>query len=155
MFLDVLKFIRMPMVLILVVAIIRLSLGPMGVEYTARSNASFSVLMLNILSCIYFGALSKKVGNFSWPKTLLMGYTLGLFTQIIIFSSTTISYLANIQNVSYFTNWDSLNVAPGTIVPMAAALKARVGGLVIGPIFSIVFASIGRALGFLAPEPRN
>ncbi|MBI4852221.1 MAG: hypothetical protein HY819_10530 [Acidobacteria bacterium] len=154
MFLDVIKFVRMPMVLILIVAIIRLSLGPMGVEYTARSNASFSVLMLNIISCIYFGALSKKVGNFSWPKTLLMGLTLGLFTQVLIFSATAISYLADIKN-SYFTNWDALNVAPGTVVPMAAALKARVGGLIIGPIFSTILVSIGRVLGFLAPEPKN
>lgn len=155
MFLDILKFVRLPMVLILIVVIVRLSLGPMGVEYSPRSNASFSVLMTNIISCIYFGALSKKVGGFNWPKTILMGITLGLFTQILIFSATTISYLAEIKN-SYFTNWDSLNVAPGTVVPMAAALKARVGGLIAGPILSTIFVSIGRGLGFfLAPEPKQ
>lgn len=154
MFLDVIKFVRMPMVLIFIVAIIRLSLGPMGVEYSPRSNASFSVLVTNIISCIYFGALSKKVGNFNWPRTILMGLVLGLFTQILIFSATTISYLADLKN-SYFTNWDALNVAPGTIVPMANALKARVGGLIAGPIFSIILVSIGRLLSFLAPQQKN
>ncbi len=142
------------MVLILIVAIARLSLGPMGVEYGPRSNASFSVLVTNLISCIYFGSLTKKVGNFTWTQTILTGLTLGLFTQVIIFSFTTISYLAEIKN-SYFTNWDALNVAPGTVVPMAAALKARVGGLIVGPIISTVFVLIGRGLGFLAPQPKQ
>jgi hypothetical protein len=38
---------------------------------------------------------------------------------------------------------------------MAAALKARVGGLIAGPILSTIFVLIGRGLGFLAPEPKN
>lgn len=154
MFLQVLKFVRLPMVLILVVAIIRLSLAPLGVAYGIRSNASTSVLMLNIISCMYFGALARKIGNFNFPRILLMGVTLGLFTQIVIFSFTLISYLANIKD-SYFTNWDALNVAQGTVVPMATALKTRVGGLIAGPILSTVIVSIGSLLSFLAPEPKN
>lgn len=154
MFLDILKFLRLPMALILIVAIIRLSLGPAGVEYGIRSNAASSVLMLNIISCIYFGALSKKVGKFSFLGTILIGITLGLYTQIIIFSATVLSYLANIEN-SYFNNWDALNVAKGTVVPLGAAVKARMGGLIAGPIFSTILVSIGRLLGFLAPDPKN
>ncbi|MFY9223428.1 MAG: hypothetical protein WAQ98_12215, partial [Blastocatellia bacterium] len=73
MFLDIIKFLRLPMALILIVAIIRLSLGPAGVEYGIRSNAASSVLMINIFSCIYFGALSKKVGKFSFLGTILIG----------------------------------------------------------------------------------
>ncbi|MFY9223946.1 MAG: hypothetical protein WAQ98_14845, partial [Blastocatellia bacterium] len=79
---------------------------------------------------------------------------LGLYTQIIIFSATVLSYLANIDN-SYFNNWDALNVAKGTVVPLGAAVKARAGGLIAGPIFSTILVSIGRLLSFLAPEPKN
>jgi hypothetical protein len=142
------------MVLILLVAIIRLSLGPMGVQYGLRSNAASSVLMLNIISCVYFGALARKVGKFSFLQIILMGITLGLFTQIIIFSFTFISYVADIKD-SYFANWDALNVKQGTIVPMATALKTRMGGLVVGPIFSTILALIGSLLSFLAPEPKS
>lgn len=155
MFLEIIKFVKLPMVLIFITVAIRLSLGPLGYEYTPRTNASSSVLVMCIISCIYYGALSKKVGNFTWGKTILMGLVLGVFTQALIFSATAISYLANLQG-SFFTNWDALNVKPGTIVPMDAALKARVGGLLIGgPIVGILSSLLGRVLGFLAPEPKS
>ena len=40
----------------------------------------------------------------------------------------------------------------GTVVPMATAMMARAGGLVIGPLIAIVPALIGRTLAALAPE---
>jgi hypothetical protein len=55
---------------------------------------------------------------------------------------------------SYFRHWDALNVPEGTVVSMAAALTARAGGLLVGPVFAIVPALIGRVLSALAPEAK-
>jgi hypothetical protein len=106
---------------------------------------------LTIICALIFGAMSKRIGNFSWLGTALIGLVLGLFSQILIFTATLVSYLANIN--TYFTHWDALNVPEGTVVPMAQAMMARAGGMVVGPILIIVIALIGRAVfGALAPH---
>ncbi len=148
----VLQFVRLPFLLLLIFAVARFSLGLAGVPYAPRGNAMFSIVGLSLVSAVYFGALSRRVGGFGWGGTLLAGYSIGLFAQILIFLATWISYAANIET-SYFRHWDALNVPPGTVVPMAKALMTRVGGLVVGPITVLVAAAIGRALGGLAPLP--
>jgi hypothetical protein len=111
----------------------------------------FSILGLTIICALIYGAMSKRVGNFSWVGTILIGVSLGLFSQILIFFATLISYLANID--TYFRHWDALNVPEGTVVPMATALATRAGGFIAGPILGTIVALIGRAVfGALAPR---
>jgi hypothetical protein len=148
----VLRFIRLPLLLILIFASMRFWLGASGVPYAPRGNAMFSIVVLTFVSCFYFGALSRKVGGFGWGGTALIGVCLGLYAQILIFTATYISYAAGIET-SYFRHWDALNVKPDTIVPMSDALKTRAGALLVGPIINIVPAFIGRLLGGLAPDP--
>lgn len=110
----------------------------------------FSIVVLTFISCIYFGALSGKVGGFDWKGSALVGIAIGLFGQVLIFTATLVSYLADLQ--TYFVHWDALNVPEGTAVPMAAAMASRAGGLFWGGVVSpAVIALIGRALGALAP----
>jgi hypothetical protein len=149
----VLHFIRLPLVLLLIFAVARFSLGAGGVPYAPRGNAMFSIVGLSFVSSFYFGALSKRVGRFGWGGTLLVGYGIGLFAQILIFAATWLSYVAGIE-ASYFRHWDALNVPAGTVVGMRAALTTRAGGLVIGPIIAMIPAVIGRAFGGLAPGGR-
>lgn len=149
----ILKYVRLPMLLIFIFAVARFSLGVGGVPYAPRGNAMFSVFVLTLASCFYWGAMSKKVGGLGWGGTAMLGWTLGFYAQILIFCATLLSYLLNVQDVSYFTNWDSLNVPEGTVVPMAKAMQARVLGLVFGPVLPIVAALIGRALSWFAPTP--
>jgi hypothetical protein len=147
----VLRFIQLPILLLVVYTVARFSLGVAGVPYAPRGNAMFSVLGLALISSFYFGALSRRIGGFGWGGTLLTGYLIGLFAQILIFLATWISYAAGLE--TYFRHWDALNVPPGTVVPMATALKTRVGGLVVGPIITIVPAVLGRLASVLAPKP--
>ena len=149
----VLRFVRLPLLLLLVWAIARFTLGARGVPYAPRGNAVFSIVGLNIISSIYFGALSRRIGGFGWGGTALVGYSLGLWAQILIFTATWLSFAAGIDT-SYFRHWDALNVPEGTVVPMAAALQTRLGGIVVGPLVSVVAALIGRLASALAPEPR-
>ena len=147
----VLRFIRLPILLLVIYTIARFCLGPAGMPYMPRGNAMFSVLGLAIISGFYFGALSRRVGGFGWGGTALVGYSIGLVAQILIFLATWISFAAGLE--TYFRHWDSLNVPEGTVVPLAAAMGSRVVGLVAGPILPLVASLIGRAASALAPKP--
>ena len=147
----VLQFIRLPLLLLVIYAIARFSLGLAGVPYAPRGNAMFSVVGLTIVSSVYFGALSGKVGGFGWGGAVLVGICIGFSAEVLIFAATLLSYVANLK--TYFVNWDALNVPEGTVVPMSRAMASRAGGLIAGPIIGTVFALIGRALSALAPSP--
>jgi hypothetical protein len=148
---QVVKFIRLPLVLLVVFAVARFSLGVAGVPYTPRGNAMFSVVGLTMISCVYFGALSGKVGGFGWGGSVLVGICLGFFAEALIFGATLVSYMAGLN--TYFVHWDALNVPEGTVVSLGRAMATRAGGLVAGPILGTVFALLGRVLGALAPAP--
>ncbi|HEV7503046.1 MAG TPA: hypothetical protein VGQ33_23670, partial [Vicinamibacteria bacterium] len=131
----VLRFIRLPLLMLLIFAVARFSLGASGMPYAPRGNAMFSIVGLTFISNVYFGALSRKVGGFGWGGTALVGYLTGLFAQILIFSATALSFALHVEG-SYFRHWDALNLPPGTVATMDAALKIRAGALLVGPIVS-------------------
>lgn len=151
MFLRAIRFVRLPLLLILIFTMARFSLGLAGVPYAPRGNAMFSVVGLSIISGIYFGAISGKVGGFGWGGAILIGIIIGLFSQILIFTATLISYMAHVN--TYFTHWDALNIPEGTVLPMGRALTTRAGGLIAGPILITICALVGRVLSVLAPGP--
>jgi hypothetical protein len=154
MFSRVLRFVRLPLVLLVVWAALRFIIGLRGVPYAPRGNAMFSVLGLAIISCLYFGAMSRRVGGFDWGGTVLVGAVLGLWTQILIFIATLISFAADLN--TYFVHWDALNIPEGTHVPMARGMTTRAVGLVVGTILGIIMALIGRAVfSALAPRCRD
>jgi len=149
----VLNFVKLPFVLITLYAALRFIIGVSGVPYAPRGNAMFSVVGVTVISCVYFGALSGRIGGFGWGGTALVGLSLGVFSQILIFLATFISYAGGFET-SYFIHWDALNVTEGTTMPMGTALMTRAGGLMINSIITTVVALIGRALGALAPQPQ-
>lgn len=152
MFLRVLRFVRLPLVLLVIWTVLRFLNGPVfNNPYAPRGNAMFSIASVTVISALIYGAMSKRVGNFSWVGTILIGVVLGLFAQILIFTATLVSYVADLD--TYFRHWDALNIPEGTTIPMATAMTSRAVGLVVGPIIAIVPALIGRAVfGSLAPH---
>jgi hypothetical protein len=152
MFSRVLRFVRMPLVLLLLWALLRFMLLPVfHIPYAPRGNAMISVLGMMIISCLYYGAMSGRVGGFNWVGTVLIGLTLGLWTQVLIFLATVISLAAGVE--TYYVHWDALNIPEGTHAAMAQAIRTRVGGLVVGPILGIIVTLVGRALfSALAPK---
>lgn len=145
----ILRFVRLPLLLIFIFAVGRFILGATGFPYSPRGNAVFSVVGLTFVSSFYWGALSGRVGGFGWLGAALVGVALGLFAQILIFSATALSYALDLN--TYYRHWDALNLPEGTIATMQQALKIRGGGLLVGWIPAAVVALIGRALGVLAP----
>ncbi len=148
----VLRFVRLPLLLILIWAVLRFLMQPVfGAPYAPRGNAAFSVVGLTLVSCLYFGAMSGRVARLSWLGAFPVGVVIGLFAQILIFTATLVSYAAGIE--TYFIHWDALNVPEGTSVPMGKAMISRASGLFFGSLFAGVFALIGRAVfGKLAPR---
>ncbi len=146
---QVIRFVRLPLFLLTLFAAARFALGLLGVPYAPRGNAMFSIVGLSLISSFYFGAMSGRVGNFGWRGALLVGVTIGVYSQVLIFSATLISYLGDWN--TYFRHWDALNVPQGTVVPMGRALGARAGGLLVGPMFTTIVAAFGRALSTLSP----
>ena len=147
---QVIRFVRLPLLLLFLFTVGRFALGLAGVPYFPRGTAIFSVVVLSLISGLYFGALSGKLGGFGWGGALLSGAVIGFAAQILIFTATLISYLGDFN--TYFRHWDALNVPEGTVVPMAQAMRARTGGLLVGPLLVVVAAAIGRSLSALAPE---
>ena len=152
MFPRVLRFALLPMALILIFAVIRFLMGPVfGAPYGPRAN-SISVVVLTFVSTVMFGALSRRVGGFGWLGTALVGLVIGLWSQLLIFTATAVSFAAHLN--TFYTHWDALNVPEGTAVTMAQALTTRAGGLVTGSLMAAVLACAGRLLfGPLAPKP--
>jgi len=151
MLLRVLRFVRLPLVLIVIWTIARFAVGLGGTPYAPRGNAMFSIVGMTVICSLIYGAMSNRIGNLSWLGTVLIGLVLGLFSQILIFLATLISYVANLD--TYFRHWDALNIPEGTTVPLATALATRAGGLLAGPIMGIIVTVIGRAVfGKLAPH---
>lgn len=150
---QVIRFVRLPLLLLLVFTVGRFALGLFGVPYFPRGTAVFSVVVLSIISGLYFGALSGKVGGFGWGGALLAGVVIGFTGQALIFIATLISYVGDLN--TYFRHWDALNVPEGTVVPMARAMQLRAGGLVFGSLTVAVAAAIGRCLSAFAPAKRS
>jgi hypothetical protein len=148
----VLRFVRLPLLLLVIYAVARLLLGVNGVPYAPRGNAMFSIVGLTIISCVYYGAMSRKIGGFGWGGTALVGAAIGLSGQVLIFTATWLSYAAGLET-SYFRHWDALNVPEGTVVPLAVAMTTRAAGLVVGTILGVIVALVGRLLSTLAPTP--
>jgi len=166
---SVLRFVRLPLLLVTIWAAVRFILGVAGVPYAPRGNAMFSIYSVMMLSCLYFGALSNNVAGFKWGGTILTGVTIGVYAQILILLATVISYAGDLK-MSYFVHWDALNVDPATLTPpvpmadallhpeqvamppMSQALVGRVWGILINGAIAGVFAVIGRLLSALAPK---
>ena len=142
---QVIRFVRLPLLLLLLFAVGRFSLGLARVPYFPRGTAIFSIVVLAFISSFYFG--------FGWGGALLCGTVIGFAAQILIFTATLVSYLGDFN--TYFRHWDALNVPEGTVVSMARAMQARAGGLLIGPVFTTIAAALGRSLGGLAPEKKS
>jgi hypothetical protein len=155
MFPRILRFVSLPLLLILLWAVLRFLMLPVfHMPYAPRGNAVFSVVGLTFISCLYFGAMSYKVGGFGWLGTFLCGVTIGLWAQLLIFTATVVTLAAGID--TYYANWDALNLPEGTHATLVQAVTIRVGGVVIGSIIGGIMALIGRAVfATLAPRCRD
>ena len=121
------------------------SLGQL--EYS-KGHHVFSIVTLTFLSSAYFAAFCRKWRGYSLLQAVMLGMTLGLAAQIVIFLSTAASYALGLH--TYFNHPRALNVE--TELAMNDALVRRAQGLLLGPISNGVAAFLGWLMGGVLPE---
>jgi len=120
----------------------RWGLSLAGAEY-AKTHHIFSLVTLALIASAHHAAFARAFKGYSLKDAAALGATIGLVTQIVIFASTLISYLAG---MSTFWNTPTALNSPDA-VPFGAAMLARVGGLVVNTILNVIAAAIGYAMG--------
>jgi hypothetical protein len=145
---EYIRFARLAIITLVLVMIGRLIVGAMGVPYE-QGTVIFSLVPLSWTFSFTFAAFSRHLRGYGWKQAVLLGVTIVLCAQILIFGATVMSYLVGAQ--TYFNHPIALNVTePITLVQ---ALPVRLVGLVVNAIFGgAILASLGWWGGKLLPK---
>lgn len=141
---SVIRFVRLPLALLAIWALGRFAMGLFGVPYGPRPNATFSVVVLTLISSLYYGAMSNRLAGFDWKGTALTGAVLGVAGQLLIILFTVVSLAGGLD--TYYVNWDALNVTPETPITWNTVVFARGTGIVVNTILGALEACVGRLL---------
>ena len=121
--------------------------GLFAVPYE-RGHHVFSIVLLTVFSCLYYGAFTRRFRGFRLMQAILLGTMFGVVSQLLILVLTVLSYALSMH--TFFNHPTALNAqAPLSLVE---ALEIRLGGLVGNSIFSGITAALGWALGSFLPE---
>ena len=147
---EYLRVTRPYMVLLAVFTIGRLVLGFRGVPY-ARGHYVFSLVILSMLSSVFYGGFCRKWRGYTMAQALAVGATIAVMSQTVIFVFTFLSYALHVD--TYFANPRALNSA----VPLSfgAAMASRAGGLVFNTVSHAVAAGLGWVVGAALPDART
>jgi hypothetical protein len=140
-------------VLLAIVTTLRLVLGNVsGVPYTTGSD-KVSIVVLTLTSALLYGAFTRRYLGFRLLQAALMGVTLGLVSQVVIFVMTFLSY--GLGTPTYFNHPMALGQPEAAVVPIPAALGVRLGGLLINSLGCGIGGALGFSLGALLPRPKS
>ena len=141
------RFIALPIVLLLIAFLGRLIMGSQGVSYEV-ANRVFSMVILQIHLALVWGAFARKYKGYGFGAALAVGFLIGLVNQVLIFAATAGSYMAGAK--TYFNYPEALGVKAE--VDFAQAMTIRATGLAVNCALSTVAAGVGAALSFLIPQ---
>ena len=147
---ELLRVARLYFVLLAVVVIGRLLLGVFHVPY-ARGTQVFSVVILTIFACLFYGAFCRRWHDYRLIQAAGLGVLMGAASQLVILVLTVASYGLGLS--TYFVHPTALGATATDVVPFERAVVVRLGGLVGNSIFAGIVAALGWALGALLPEP--
>lgn len=145
-----LRLARPYFVLLASFAVGRFLIGLLGVPY-ARAHQVFSIVILTVISCLYYGAFVRRWRGYRLMHVIGLAVLLGVTSQLVIFSLTVTSYAFSLQ--TYFNHPIALNALDvERPVAFSQALAIRTGGLIGNAVFSGIAGAIGWTLGGLLPE---
>jgi hypothetical protein len=151
---EYLRVTRPYMVLLAIFTVGRLTLGFRGVPYE-RGHYLFSIVILSLLSSIFYGGFCRKWRGYTVAQALAVGATIGLVSQLVIVVLTVLSYALHAQ--TYFSDPRAMrgltttNLEP---ISFPTALLIRLGGLVINTATHSVAAAVGWVAGATLPDTR-
>jgi hypothetical protein len=125
----------------------RLLLGVFHVPY-ARGTQVFSVVILTIFACLFYGAFCRRWHDYRLLQTVALGVLMGAVSQVVVLALTVASYGLGLS--TYFVHPTALGATDP--VSFERALVVRLGGLVGNSIFAGIIAALGWALGTMLPE---
>ncbi len=117
----------------------------------AKVTDKLSIVILSLLSSLFYGAFCRRWQGFRVSQALMMGGVIGVCGQIVIFVSTVASYLLGLD--SYFNNPVALNATAA--VAFGDAVGRRAVSFVVNTILNAIAGSLGWAMGGVLPESRS
>jgi hypothetical protein len=147
---DNLRQARLYLVLLGLFTAGRWGMGFGGVPYD-RGHHVFSLVILTLLSCLYYPAFLRRLRGDGVSQGMALGLLFGLTSQLVILVSTVLSYALGLE--TYFNNPRALNVEAA--IGFVPALGTRVLGLVANSLSCAVVGALGWALGGLLPPARH
>jgi hypothetical protein len=148
-----LKLARVYFVLLaLVVALRFLLLNVRGLPYEKFTD-KVSVVIITLISSLLYAAFARAFLGYRIVDAAKLTMTLGLVSQLVVFSATALSYLVGIQ--SAFNHPLALNQPNVASVPFGAAMGIRAGGIVVNTLATGIAGAIGWALGGLLPTQKS
>ncbi len=142
-----LKLARLYFLLLAIFTVGRWLQGTFGVPYE-NGHQVFSIVTLTALSSIYYGAFCRRWRNASILQAAVLGMTLGVASQIVIFLATMASYALGLQ--TYFNHRTALNSKID--LAMGEAFVRRLVGLVTNTLSASLGGALGWAMGALLPQ---
>ncbi len=143
---DSLRVARLYLILLAIFTVARFIQGATGVPYE-RAHQVFSIVTLTFLASAIFAAFCRRWRGYGVKQALVLGLLFGLFSQVVIFTATVLSY--GLGASTYFNHPTALNEAGA--VPIGHAIRIRLLALFFNPIANAIAALIGWALGGLLP----
>jgi hypothetical protein len=122
-----------------------LSLG--GAEYD-KAHQVFSVVTLAFIASAHHAAFGRAFQGMGLKRAVGLGMMIGFATQLVIFTSTALSYALGLET---FWNAPRALNSPGALT-FGAAMATRTLGIVAGTIANGVAAAIGWLLGAAFPR---
>ena len=144
---EYIRFARLAILLLILLLIGRLTLGVTGVPY-ATGTGIFSLVTFSYMASFFFAAFSRPLRGYGWKKAVMLGATIVLCAQVLVFLATVLSYLVGAE--TYFNHPSALNVPEP--ISLVAALPIRLGGLVANTIIGSIWALLGWLGGKLLPK---
>ena len=134
------KLIRFYLVLLAIFTVGRWGLSLGGANYD-KTHQVFSIVILTNISSLYYGLLVRGFVGGGVKRAAVLGATLAVTSQIVIFVSTALSYLLGMD--TFFNHPQALNATHA--LPLGEAMVGRT----ITFVANVVINSVAGALGWL------
>jgi len=144
---EYIRFARLPILLLFIFLVLRLIMGATDVSYES-GTWYFSMVTLTAYAAFFFGAFSRRLRGYKWTQAAMLGFTIALGAQIMIFLATVLSYLVGTD--TYFNHPIALNQE--TAVGLGTAVVSRISSLVIKCVGAAIVGLLGWLAGKMVPE---
>jgi len=139
-----LRLIRFYLALLALFTVGRWGLSLGGAEY-GKTHHVFSIVILTYISAAFYGFVVRGFAGGGIKRALVVGALLGAISQVVVFLSTAISYMAGMD--TFFNYLTALNVEEA--IPFGEAMGARAITAVINTVLNVIIAALGYGIATL------